>query len=394
MFVHQNQLQYQLQPRHYYDADYFRREREALFRPAWHLVGSADDLPRDGDYFTREILGEPLIVRRYGDQLRAFLNVCPHRHCLIASGPQGRSPSLKCQYHGWEFGEDGRTRKIPDAGCFRPFDRENARLHRLPLQTCGQLLFVRLTQQGPSLRDHLGPLFDSVDQAFQAPWACNWKWEHVYPANWKLPVENTVETYHLPCIHKGFFAGVYPSEPAQIHHLEDGFSSLIYNLEEDRVAARRQRWTVKVLGGPQPDTCTYSHHLVHPHLVFTLNDVFMHSQVYLPEAPDRTRTLVRMFSLRGVRRTPLAWLVSRITALVGRRMNTEVQTEDASVFGDQQRGIQSTRHPGCLGTREERIYCLQRFIAKRMQPSEGQRGGRAAERSAGPHTRATSSRGQ
>jgi hypothetical protein len=79
-----------------------------------------------------------------------------------------------------------------------------------------------------------------------------------------------------------------------------------------------------------------------------------------------------MFSLRGVRRTPLAWLVSRITALVGRRMNTEVQTEDASVFGDQQRGIQSTRHPGCLGTREERIYCLQRFIAERMQQGEAQ----------------------
>ena len=41
----------------------YRREIERLFVPAWHLVGTSAELPRDGDFLTLDLLGEPVLVR-------------------------------------------------------------------------------------------------------------------------------------------------------------------------------------------------------------------------------------------------------------------------------------------------------------------------------------------
>ena len=51
MFIHQNRLETQLKPDHYRSEAQYRREIERLFVPAWHLVGTSAELPRDGARF-------------------------------------------------------------------------------------------------------------------------------------------------------------------------------------------------------------------------------------------------------------------------------------------------------------------------------------------------------
>ena len=374
MFIHQNQLEYLLEPAHYTDPYFLKTEVDRLFLPAWHLIGSKADLPREGDFLTREILGQPLIVRRE-QGYHCFLNVCSHRHCKLTSLPCGNDERLSCQYHGWQYKMDGYTSKIPDARCFRPFDRANARLHKFRLEECGDLLFVSLADSGPSLREHLGNYFDLVDELFRPPYQQIWTWEKEFDCNWKVPVENTVETYHLPSVHKGYFSGVYPSEGAQTHELNDRYSTLTYDLSEDPKVTRNSRRVLKALGGRQPDD-QYRHHIRHPNLVFATSDLFLHAQVYLPVSATRTLTIVRFFAYQGTNKNPWAWFNRRISNWVGRKMDLEVQTEDARVFDQAQQGIEKTRYKGCLGTREERIYVFHNYIHQRCcreQPDRANR---------------------
>jgi phenylpropionate dioxygenase-like ring-hydroxylating dioxygenase large terminal subunit len=360
MFVHQSQLAYQLAPQHYFDARFHQLELSRMFQPGWHLVGCKSDLPHEGSFFTTEILGEPLLIRRQ-DGFHAFLNVCSHRNCKLTCELKGQSEKLACQYHGWEYQMTGNTARIPDARCFRPFDRARARLHKFRLESCGDLLFVCLAPGGPSLREYLGKVFKDVEQSFSAPYKLILGYEYESPANWKIPVENTVESYHLPSVHKGFFGGKYPSEAAQTHDLDRESSTLVYDLTEDPKTVKAARRSLRALGGVEPKD-TYVHHLRYPNLVFAMSDIYMHAQVYLPMGPERMKTIIRFYSLHGTKGGPLAWLHRKVTTFIGRMMIRQIQQEDSSIFAPAHEGIKKTRYVGCIGTREERVFEFQRFV--------------------------------
>jgi phenylpropionate dioxygenase-like ring-hydroxylating dioxygenase large terminal subunit len=377
MFVHKNQLAYQIPPDWYYSPDHYQREIDRLFLPTWHFVGCKADMAQDGDFLTLELLGKPVLIRNFGGEYHAFLNVCSHRHCLLTDKECGQSDALRCQYHGWEYEASGRTRRIPDAGCFRPFDRESARLRKFRLEACGEFLFVSLAPRGPSLEQYLGKYFDEVERRFRDNWRLCWTWQYDYPCNWKLPVENTVESYHLPYVHSGPFAAVYPSEAAQEHELHDDYSTLRYDFSENATLAYWQGWAAQRLGAPS--TNLYIHHLVHPHFVLAINDLVLYAHVYLPTSPTTSRAIVRAFSYVGKRRNPLAWLAARSTAWNTRRALPTIQLEDASVMQSAQRGIEATEHRGCIGTREERVYAFQKFVRDRCAVG-GTNGGANDER--------------
>ncbi len=361
MFIHKEQLEYLLSPEQYWSQQQYDREIGHLFQPAWHLVGLKTEIANCGDFKTIDLFGTPLLIRNHQDELRAYLNVCAHRHCMLTDLAQGNCPTIRCQYHGWEYQSDGRVSRVPDGGCFKPFDRENSTLVSYPLETCGDLMFVRLSANGVSLRDYLGHFYDIVDCRFQHPWQNNWHWQKTFECNWKIPVENTVETYHLPYVHEKTFQGLYPTEEAQDHDLSQRHSTLRYRLDPNHSMMRLQDRVMKLLGRTDSDY-EYVHHHVYPHIVFTTSDLFSHAQVYLPTSPTTARTEIWMFALRGDKTGIIARTVAKLVARYGRKGNETVQTEDASVFSDQQRGIQNSRHPGCIGTREERIYAFQQFI--------------------------------
>jgi len=363
MFVHQHQLEYQLEAKHYFAEEHHQREMEQLFLPGWHLIGSKSDAVASGDFFTFDLLGQPVLVRNFDGDYHAFLNVCSHRHSKLTSERRGYQKHLRCQYHGWEYAVDGYTRHIPDARCFRPFDRETAQLVKFRVEPCGELLFVTLSDEAPSLQEYLGEEFAHIEQRFQAPYGLNWTWEEEFDFNWKLPLENTLESYHIPHLHPQSFGGLYPTENATSHVMGQHYSTLHYDVTEDRKATFWQRLTMKVLKGECTDK--YRHVLLYPNHVLVESDVFAYLQTYLPVSRNRMKTVLRMYTYRGESRSPQAYLLSRMTAGNLKKMTKAVLDEDMLVCVDQQRGLESSRHRGCIGTREERVYAFQRYIRER-----------------------------
>ena len=365
MFIHREQLEYQLTPELYVSPEHYRCERDQLLRPGWQLVGIQSELPKSGDFKTIDVLETPLQIRNFEGEIYAYLNVCSHRHCKLTDEPTGHSERLTCQYHGWEYDVSGQVRKVPDGGCFKPLDRRNSRLVRFPVETLGELIFVQLDDSGRTLQEQLGPYYESVRERSQSPWAVNWTWQHEFDCNWKIPVENTLETYHLPFVHENTFGGIYPTEKQQTHELHDDYTSLVYRMDPTQRLNRLQHGACRRLGVTPRNH--YIHFHAHPNLVFTFTDLFMHTQVYLPVSPTKSKTWVWMFSRGADRKGLRARLTSRIVAWYGRRSNTAIQLEDASIFADQQAGIQASPHPGCLGTREERIYMFHRYLLSHVR---------------------------
>ena len=64
----------------YTSQEQFEREAATVLRRGWHCLGRADEVPNAGDFFTVQLLNEPLIVVRQTDGTVAVLaNVCRHR---------------------------------------------------------------------------------------------------------------------------------------------------------------------------------------------------------------------------------------------------------------------------------------------------------------------------
>ena len=363
MFIHQHFLRHLLRPEHYCSDQHFELELERLFRPAWQFVAAKSELPKDGDFKTLELFSRPIMVRNSGGTFLAYENICSHRHCMLTDAASGNQPKLRCQYHGWEYDDQGRTAKIPDARCFRPWDRENSRLNVFRLEACGDLLFVSLSPDGPSLREWLSPFYEETERAFSSPmWTMRYVWEYDCAANWKVPTENTLESYHVPALHQKFFGDFLPPEMNSEHLLDERYTALTYSAASrmEMQQARLNRW----LGG-EP-TLKYLHRHIHPNTILVSTDTINYALMYLPTSPETVRIRVRMFAIRGTRRGPLARFISWLAWRIAKSKTLQVHSEDRNVYASQQKGISQSRHPGVIGAREERIFIFQKYILESL----------------------------
>lgn len=364
MFVNQNRLRHLLRPEHYRDAEHYELELDRLFRPNWQFACTRSEVANQGDFITLNMFGTPVIIRNFGDRnsgddVRAFQNVCPHRHSMLTCQDKGNSEAFKCQYHGWEFNAEGRTGRIPEAKCFRPWDRENAHLNKIRLEMVGDLIFIHLDENAISLREWMGEFYDEIAACYQAPmWRMGEAWEFDVDSNWKVPVENTLESYHIAEAHPHWFNGGLPEEVYSEHRLEDDFTTLHYKSEFEMLV--RQSKVSRQLGKPPRDT--YSHYHLHPNLVFCLTDSFNYLCSHMPTSPTTVRVRTRMFPLDGPAKGPYPAIVRHFNWTISRKTMKRIFNEDRTLYDAQQKGIQSSTHPGVIGTREERIHQFQKYV--------------------------------
>ena len=319
MFVHESQLRHVLRPEHYYSEEHYRRELEHVLQPGWHPVATLAELPRGGRFVARTLLGRPLLLRRAGDEVHAFLNACAHRR------------------------------------------RDDDHLAGVRSALCGELVFVCLADEGPSLEEQLGPHFAYLAESFAPPWRQVWAWEADYAANWKVPLENGLESYHIPCLHARTF-GDYPQERNVEHELHETWTTYT-TTEMDRWVKKAVRRATRWLG--LPSTGTYTHLHVFPNLTFVSMDTFRMAQPVWPTSATTSSTRVWVFAPFGPRRGVIPWLFAHGNALAVAGVARRVLHEDAPIFPDAQRGLEASVCRGVMGRREERLHVFQEYVARR-----------------------------
>jgi phenylpropionate dioxygenase-like ring-hydroxylating dioxygenase large terminal subunit len=364
MFIHQSKLEHLLRPDQYFSQEQHDTELRHLFAPAWHPVTTIRRLAWPGHFVTLDLFGRPLLLRNMDGEICAFLNVCPHRHSTLTDKECGNTDKLKCQYHGWEYKADGRTGQIPDARAFRPWDRDNACLRKFRVDRCGEIVFVCLDDTTPPLREFVGPLWDGWEQSFGGRFRFSAAWEQDFPCNWKVVLENSLESYHIPQVHPKTFK-VYPDEPMCRHHLDPRYTTFTVPTPDDWID-RATAWLVRRLG--EPVCREYQHHNLHPHLTVGWMDVSRVLMWVVPTSPTTSRYRAVQYVLRGRRRNPMAWGLSKFFRLVANGVAKKVFAEDGSVYAGVQKGLEASPHRGVIGTREERIYVFQKYVLEKCEP--------------------------
>lgn len=369
MVIARTRLPHLLPPRAYHDEEHHRREVRALFHRGFHAVATRDELPAPGSFVTRDLAGTPIIVRRdtQGEGLHAFVNVCAHRHALLTHAPCGRGRRLRCQYHGWEYDDAGEVAKIPDAACFVPVRRGSERLQELRVATLGRLIFVSLTAEGPDLETTLGPRLSAlIARLFGDDRRASVSFDLDHPCNWKVPLENVLESYHVPLLHQSvvarhprllrLFRG--PVRGAEEHELEPGFSVVH---DELGGASRLYRAAVHAL---RPGaSLAFDHVHVYPSMIVGETALVGFVQVTLPVTATTSRSFVRFsLDLGQAGRPLLERALARLADRAAGTLFTLLQREDAPIFPQVQRGMMSSGQAGVLGSREERIHGFHAYL--------------------------------
>src|SRR3954449_529219 len=129
---------------YYVEASIHDQEKELIFSRSWQVIGHAHQLAKPGDFFTTELLGEPLLlVRGAAGELLGFYNVCRHRAGPPAEGCGSRK-LFRCGYHGWTYSLDGRLLNAPEMDGTEAFDHRQFGLQPVQVGEWGAWAFVNL----------------------------------------------------------------------------------------------------------------------------------------------------------------------------------------------------------------------------------------------------------
>jgi choline monooxygenase len=363
VFIHDSHLPQVLGPEGYVSDEFLELEMEHLFRPAWHFIGTLDDLPEEGSFSTFELFGKPLIIWRTKDGPQAFLNVCPHRFSMLTHESHGCQPErLVCQYHGWEFDTEGCTKKIPDAKSFRPMKKGELGLTQFRTETCGKLVFVSLAETGPGLEEFLGKGYE-VGQELFGEWRQQiLSLDYEVAANWKIKIENSLESYHVDLVHPATFKQT-PDESICEHVLEPRWTAFATTQEATSSIERFLDRFIHRVAHHERDG-KYEHFHFYPSMMYGKMALFSFAETVFPIAPGRTRIVAKFFALPGDPARLQSKLLFRGLRNYGRKFWPIVAAEDTSVMPDIQKGMESGSLPsrGLISVREERLFHFQEFI--------------------------------
>ena len=188
---------------------FFALENERIFAASWVLVGFAHELSRAGDAAPVNVAGQPVLLLRDAEQrIRAFHNVCRHRCLKLVDAPCNVGRAIRCPYHSWTYGLDGKLHVAPYFGGRDPrsvpdgFDHDRHGLVPVRSKTWHDWIFVDLGGAAPPFEEFVAPLerclagvgLDEVHHLATIDFGD-------VAANWKLLMENFIEPYHVQFVH-------------------------------------------------------------------------------------------------------------------------------------------------------------------------------------------------
>ena len=230
-----------LPPEAYCSPEFFQWETDHVLAPGWQCVAHVSQLLAHGDFTTLDLLGEPLVIIRGKDGvIRALSRICPHRGMDIMPPGFGRDGNgmatertegcghtrlFLCPYHAWTFELDGRLKACPEMHEATGFRRDAWGLPEYRCEVWQGFVFVNLDGTADtSVAEQLAPIAGHVSLwnpaeaviAVERTWDC--------PFDWKVLVENFMESYHHAGAHRHSLQLLMPArdtwtEPERPHFI-------------------------------------------------------------------------------------------------------------------------------------------------------------------------------
>ena len=186
----------------YTDGAFAELEHARLWPRVWQFACSLDHVSSPGDFYEHRVGRlSVLIVRGDDGVLRAFQNVCRHRGSALCEGSGGDLAELRCPFHRWTWGLDGRLREVPSRKEFGVLN-DDYPLFDARVDTWGPFVFVNLDRDAMPLAEFLEAVPDDCAWARLDQFRCTASVSLAADCNWKTLIDGFSETYHVQGIHR------------------------------------------------------------------------------------------------------------------------------------------------------------------------------------------------
>lgn len=194
-------------PREAYTSEaFYEFEKEALFARTWLYMCHVSEVPDHGSIKAVTVGDEPLLVTNNKGTINVVSAVCQHRGYAIAA-EDGNANYLRCPYHYWTYGLDGRLMGAPSMTPKHDLDqlKATACLPKLKVEIWEGLVFANMDPNAASLI----PTLEKLTPHVQGYRIADLTVVHELvladlPFNWKNMQENALEEYHTTYVHKGW----------------------------------------------------------------------------------------------------------------------------------------------------------------------------------------------
>jgi phenylpropionate dioxygenase-like ring-hydroxylating dioxygenase large terminal subunit len=199
----------------YTDPQIYEDEMDKIFHRGWVYVGHANEIPHPGDFRTRKIgLQSVIMVRDDDGQVQLLMNRCTHRANAVCQVERGNAKVFRCAYHGWTYRNNGDLLGVTYQDRYGEwFRKEDYGLRKVPRMGMYRgFVFGSLSPVGVSLDEYLGrpvkeqiDLFTDLSPDGELDVTAGVH-KYGYRANWKFQIENGMDGYHPNFTHQTFFA--------------------------------------------------------------------------------------------------------------------------------------------------------------------------------------------
>ena len=349
--------------RYYFEDNVLELEKHLVFRKNWYYVGLKNDLKNHNDFITHNIGGVPVLIQNLKGEVKAFLNVCSHRFSILQKEPMGNR-ALVCPYHGWSYDKNGIPTGIPKKPLFKDFSADELcqlKLQEYSIDVCGDFYFVCIDTPEQSLKDYLGDFYSEMEKISSSIGeACDIN-RMVINVNWKVIVENTLESYHVNLIHTNTFRKL-------------GASGLIFNFTNSHsnwvaeLATPEDSPQLAKVHKPFEDRHYkingYIHFLIFPNLLVSSSYGTSFNLSLVSPVSASTTEFVSYVYLAKTNGQGGAMLSFYKESLID--FNRTVFKEDKDICEEVQKGVSHTMQNGVLSLEEKRVHFFQEEYIKKI----------------------------
>ena len=367
----------------YADAAVFEAEMERIFERTWVYAGHESELTAAGDYKTILVGTQPVILSRHEDgEVHALYNRCRHRGAVVCRQERGHSNFFRCRYHNWVYANNGDLIGMSQSTGY-PDDFDRSAYGLVPVSRIANyrgLIFISLSEVGPSFDEHLAPVRKYVDA-----WLGRSPVEQIevllpphryeYPGNWKLQAENGYDGYHGNYVHLSWQRVLQLSKESTVEEVQkyrqEGAARGLPRghglLERPGSLNPASSWTARMMDRYPEYAKAMSAKYSEPQLIdlsarrniFIFPNLYLfdtHLRVIVPKAVNRTEVQLYVYALRGV---PDAINDGRIRG--HERFYGPAgfgAPDDIEVFTEVQTGVRARGHEWnlfCRGQHRERV---------------------------------------
>jgi len=286
----------------YIDPVGFQRELERIWFDTWLCVGRVEQVPHAGDFLTRPVGDESVIVlRNRAGGISAFYNVCRHRGTRLCPEDGGtlKGAVIRCPYHGWTYETThGGLIAAPNVPEGADFDKAGFPLFALRVETWEGFIWINFNPRSVSLSESLGlPATYAFYEKYRVgELKAGAVMEYDVRANWKLLMDNGLECLHCSYVHPELSRCTPPALPRRWLHEELPESAVFKHSGSMELAAGFH--TVSLDGTPRrprfadlipADARSIYYAWVYPHMMYGFAPDYVFVLTLLPVAVAHTK---------------------------------------------------------------------------------------------------------